>query len=269
MHPSSDRREEIIEELGRLYDLTARLRLECPWDRRQSQESIIAYTLEETYELVDAVNHRATAGNEIVRGELGDLLFQVYFLARVAEEESLYDLGEVAAGIREKLVRRHPHIFGDGIADTPEEVRSRWDEIKRESEGRVGIFHDIPDAFPSTLLAQKLQQRAAAVGFDWENPADVMVKIREETAEVEQELAAGEDRKTVASEIGDLLFAVINLARKVRVDPELALRESAHRFRGRVEEAARAAEAEGLVFDDIDLQTKEAYYQKAKKELNQ
>jgi MazG family protein len=259
-------REAVVSELGRLYDLTRRLRRECPWDRKQTQEDIISYTLEETYELVDTIRNRGTGGDAAVRGELGDLLFQVYFLACVAEEHGLYDLGEVAAGIHAKLVRRHPHIFADGTADTPEAVRKTWEAIKREAEGREGIFHDIPEAFPSTLLAQKLQQRAAAVGFDWEHAPEVLAKVKEETAEVEHELAMGGDPDKVAGELGDLLFSVINLCRKLKVDPELALRGSALRFRERVDGAAGAAGVDGLAFEELGLEGQEAYFQRAKKE---
>lgn len=263
-------REKILNELGRLYDLTQRLRRECPWDRQQTQESIIAYTLEETFELADAIHERVGRGEQAVRGELGDLLFQVYFLAAVAEESGLYDLGEVAAGIHEKLVRRHPHIFGKVAAETPDDVRQNWDAIKREAEGREGIFHDVPSTFPATLFAQKLQQRAAAVGFDWECAAEVLAKVREETAEIERELAEQDSDRTeferVAEEVGDLLFAVVNLARKLRVDPELALRRAALRFRARVEAAAAAAGNDGRVFAEMGLAEQEAYYQQAKKE---
>jgi MazG family protein len=259
-------REAIVSELGRLYDLTLKLRRECPWDRKQTQESIIAYTLEETHELADAIHERATRGYGAVRGELGDLLFQVYFMASVAEEEGLYDLGDVAEGIHTKLVRRHPHIFGEGQAETAEEVRKTWDVIKREAEGREGIFHDVPAGFPSTLLAQKVQQRAAAVGFDWEQAADVMAKVEEETEEIAEVLEAGGDPDRLAAEVGDLLFSVINLARKLKVDPELALRRSALSFRERVETAARSAGEDGRVFEDMDLSEQESYYQRAKKE---
>jgi MazG family protein len=259
-------REEILEQLGRLYDLTRKLRLECPWDRKQTQESIVAYTLEETYELSDAIQHRGVRGEEAVRAELGDLLFQVYFLAAVAEEAGLYDLGQVAADIHEKLVRRHPHIFGEAEAETPDQVRRTWDAIKREAEGREGIFHEVPATFPATLFAQKLQQRAAAVGFDWEHAPEVLEKVKEETAELERELTAEAAPKRVEEEIGDLLFAVVNLARKLRVDPELALRRAALRFKERVEAAAAAAGAAGLVFEEMGLEEQEAYYQLAKKE---
>ena len=274
------RRERLVGELGRLYDLTVRLRTECPWDKKQTQETIVAYTLEETYELADAIRRRVEGdgADKEIRGELGDLLFQVYFLACVAEEQGLYDLGDVASGIHEKLVRRHPHIFGEATAGTPEQVRRNWDAIKRDSEGREGIFHDVPEAFPSTLLAQKLQQRAAAVGFDWQHAPEVMAKIKEETAEVEQELEAAVDPEGAIAgsghdklvwEIGDLLFSVVNLARKLRVDPELALRGSALRFRDRVEGAAKAAGIDGLVFETMSLDDQETYYQQAKKEQRQ
>jgi MazG family protein len=259
-------REAVVAELGRLYDLTRRLRQECPWDRKQTQEDIVSYTLEETYELVDSIRHRATRGDASVRAELGDLLFQVYFLACVAEEQGLYDLGEVASGIHAKLVRRHPHIFGDACADTPEDVRKTWDVIKREVEGREGIFHDVPEAFPSTLLAQKLQQRAAAVGFDWDHAPDVLAKVKEETAEIEHELATAGSPDRVAAEMGDLLFTVVNLCRKLKVDPELALRGSAFRFRERVDAAAGAAGDDGLPFEEMRLHEQEAYYQRVKKE---
>jgi MazG family protein len=264
-------RESIAWELAQLYDLTMRLRAECPWDRKQTQESIIAYTLEETHELADAIYERQTRGDDAVKGELGDLLFQVYFMSAVAEEQGLYDLGDVAAGIHAKLVRRHPHIFGEGQAETAEDVKRTWDVIKKVSEGREGIFHDVPASFPATLLAQKLQQRAAAVGFDWEQAVDVMAKVEEETEEIAEEMAAEQagtgDPQRLADEVGDLLFSVINLSRKLKVDPELALRRSALRFRERVEAAAATATEDGHVFEDMKLQEQESYYQRAKDSL--
>jgi ATP diphosphatase len=218
------------------------------------------------YELVDAIAERQTRGELAVCGELGDLLYQAFFLACVAEEQGLYDLGDVAAGISAKLVRRHPHIFGEAKTVTPEEVGETWDAIKRDSEGREGIFHDIPNSFPSTLLAQKLQQRAAAVGFDWQRAEEVIAKVKEEMAEVEEELARDATDDALLDEVGDLMFAVVNLGRKLKVDPELALRRSALRFRARVERAAEIAGAQGVGFEGLALDEQEAYYQLAKKE---
>ncbi len=294
------RRERVLAELAALYDLTITLRRECPWDRKQTQEDIVAYTLEETYELVDAVQEagavggpRGVSGRDVpetdasadaalarhraVRGELGDLLFQVYFLAQVAAQEGWYDLGEVAAGIHGKLVRRHPHIFGDAAAETADDVRRTWDEIKRTTEGREGIFHEVPLSFPATLYAQKVQQRAATIGFDWRRPADVLAKIEEEAEELRAELRAAADEVAapsrdqapdrVAEEVGDLLFAVVNLARRLKADPELSLRAAAQRFRQRVELAAELAAADGLAFEDVDLDAQDAYFQEAKNAL--
>ncbi len=285
------RRAAVTEELAALYDLTAKLRRECPWDRAQAQPDIVAYTLEETYELIDAVRSLGPSPSDDapqhsdVRGELGDLLFQVYFIAQVAEEAGWYDLGHVAAGIRDKLVRRHPHIFAEAHADTPAEVRRTWDDIKRHTEGREGIFHEVPEALSAALYAQKLQQRAATVGFDWREAAEVFAKIREEADELEEALeaackrdarspaadprvgASGTDPE-VAAEVGDLLFSVVNLARKLAVDPELELRASARRFMQRVQQAAEMADAEGASFEEMDLETQETYYQRAKAATN-
>jgi MazG family protein len=288
---TGERRDAVLASLGRLYDLTGTLRELCPWDREQTQEDIVAYTLEETYELVDAVRAVGPEHHEHVADELGDLLFQVYFLARVAEQAGWYDLGEVAEGIRQKLVRRHPHIFAGATADTPADVKRTWDAVKRHTEGREGIFHAIPAALPGTLYAQKLQQRAATAGFDWPEARPVLDKVREETDEIDEAMAqyaapagaAGEQDPTegpdpterprvsarVAEEVGDLLFAVVNLARKVGADPELELRASADRFRNRVEQAADLAAGEGVAFEEIGLQEQEGYYQRAKVTLAQ
>lgn len=273
-------REKILAELGRLYDLTVVLRDECPWDRKQAQEDIITYTLEEVYELADALRSTGQQRHQLVKGELGDLLFQVYFLARVAEQAGWYDLGDVAAGIREKLIRRHPHVFGEAAAETAEDVKRTWEEVKKTSEGRTGIFHEVPESFPATLFAQKLQQRAGTAGFDWEHAGQVLDKIREEIAELEEALSLAQQEQAgthlnaevsaeVGAELGDLLFAAVNLARKLKVDPELELRAASHRFRARVEEAARLAGLEGKIFEDIDLDEQEAYFQKAKRALRE
>lgn len=284
-------RVAVVEELALLYDLTAVLRAECPWDRAQTQAGIVRYTLEETYELVDAVaqaNHHAAGDAGVHRDvmeELGDLLFQVYFLAVVAQEEGRYHLGDVAYGIRNKLIRRHPHIFGDTEVATADDVRRNWEEIKRHTEGREGVFHEVPASLPSPLLAQKLQARAAEVGFDWPDAEGPLLKVEEELAELRRELsavttsprgpaaspaassAAGSAARPVASELGDLLFAVINVARKLKVDPELALRSAGGRFRARVERAVELAQAEGRVWAALDLDQQEGYYQRAKAEM--
>ena len=178
----------LAEALVDLQDLTRRLRRECPWDREQTERTIVPHTVEEAYEVADA----AVAGDaDALRGELGDLLFQVYFLALLLEERGEGDLESVARGIHEKLVRRHPHVFGDAEARTPGRVRERWEALKTEQEGREGIFHDVPGSLPALLRARKVQRRAAAVGYDWPDLRGPFAKVREELGELEEAVADG------------------------------------------------------------------------------
>ncbi|MCL6105947.1 MAG: nucleoside triphosphate pyrophosphohydrolase [Actinobacteria bacterium] len=264
----------LADALLLLDAVVRRLRRECPWDREQDAGDIVSHTLEETYELIDAVH--AGSGAEVT-GELGDLLFHVFFLSLIAEERGWGDLVRVAAGVTEKLVRRHPHVFGQAEANTAAEVVERWEQIKREREGREGIFHDTPGSLPAALFARRTQSRAAAVGFDWDRPEPVFAKIGEEIAELRAALAVeappegaggGRGPGTEAyHEVGDLLFAAVNLARKLQVDPELALRSAADRFRGRVERAEALARENGDDFAGLPLERQEEYYQRAKSGL--
>lgn len=261
----------LAESLLALEQVVRRLRQECPWDRRQDIASVVTHTLEETYEFIDAAF--AERAGEFT-GEVGDILFHMYFLALMAEEKGWSDLGAIADGIRGKLVRRHPHVFADADAADAAEVVDRWEVIKRGEEGREGIFHDVPASLPAPLLAQRLQLRAAAAGFDWTRVEPVFAKIDEETAEVKSAIEAegGDSRRekkrgpesAVYHEVGDLLFAVVNLARKLEVDPELALRSASVRFRERVEEAERLAAASGEDFSSLPIDRQEEYYQRAK-----
>ncbi len=267
------------QELVSLKRIVDVLRVACPWDREQTPQDIVSYTVEEVYELADAI-----AGDHLehVHGELGDLLLQVVLLALMLSEQGGGDLGSVTAAIEEKLIRRHPHIFADGTASTPSEVKSRWERIKVEQEGREGIFHDVPASFPALLLARKLQQRAASVGFDWDSAAEAFPKIAEEHGELAElfaeaaasaagragaaATAADPDRHDprVPHEVGDLLFATVNVARLLHVDPELALREASRRFERRVITAAELAATEGADWTALDLPAQETYYQRAK-----
>ncbi|MCL4310170.1 MAG: nucleoside triphosphate pyrophosphohydrolase [Actinomycetota bacterium] len=264
--------QPLAQVLLELDELVRTLRRECPWDREQGVDDIVTHTLEETYELIDAAH--AGRGDELT-GELGDLLFHIFFLSHLAEERGWGDLTQVTRGIIDKLVRRHPHVFADASAATAADVVERWERIKRDREGRRGIFHDVPSSLPATLYAQRLQLRAAAVGFDWVRAEPVFDKLAEEIGELTEALAAeppekeGTDKKrgpeTAAyHEIGDVLFAVVNLSRKLRIDPELALRSAAGRFQKRVETAAALARAGGEDFSGLSLARQEEYYQRAK-----
>ena len=257
--------------LAELRELTRRLRAECPWDREQTAVTIVPHTVEEAYEVADA----ARAGDAAkLRDELGDLLFQVYFLSLLLEEQDEGDLDDVARGVHEKLVRRHPHVFGEAEARTAGRVRERWEAIKTEEEGRRGVFHDVPGSLPALLLARKVQRRAAAVGYDWPSLEGPAAKVQEELDELVAELRrAGrpapetEPDRAVEAEIGDLLFTVVNLSRFVNVDPELALRGSAARFRERVERAEELAAEAGEAWTELDLDGQERWYERAKAAL--
>jgi MazG family protein len=258
----------LAEALLDLQELTRLLRRECPWDREQTERTIVPHTVEEAYEVADA----ALAGDaKELHGELGDLLFQVYFLALLLDERGEGDLESVARDVHAKLVRRHPHVFGDAEARTAGRVRERWEAIKTEQEGREGIFHDIAESLPALLLARKVQRRAAAVGYDWPHLAGPLAKVREELAELEVAIADAGPRapETEADpaafhELGDVLFTVVNVARKLNVDPELALRATTRRFVERVEHAADLAAADGEEWTALVLDAQDAYYERAK-----
>jgi XTP/dITP diphosphohydrolase/tetrapyrrole methylase family protein/MazG family protein/ATP diphosphatase len=208
--------------------------------------------------------------------ELGDLLFQVYFLALLLEEDGAGDLEAVARAVHAKLVRRHPHVFGDAEARTAGRVRERWESIKTEQEGRRGVFHDVPASLPALLQARKVQRRAAAVGYDWPDLDGPLDKVREELEELRRELdRAGvpapetEADPAVFGEVGDLLFTIVNVARRLNVDPELALRATTARWTSRVELAAELAAAAGEEWVALDLAGQERWYEQAKRELRE
>ena len=246
------------QALLELQELTERLRRDCPWDREQTTRTIVPHTVEEAYEVADA----ALAGDDDkLLDELGDLLFQVYFLALLLEERGQGDLAQAARLIHEKLVRRHPHVFGDIEAETPGRVKENWERIKREQEGREGVFHHVPDALPALLHARKLQQRAKAVGFEYPDVQGALADLRDELRELEHDLGSEERR---AEELGDVLFAAVNVARKLDVDPELELRRASERFRARVEAAELLARENGEDWSALALERQDHYFDLAK-----
>jgi MazG family protein len=258
----------LSQALLELQELTERLRSDCPWDREQTARTIVPHTVEEAYEVADAAER---GDDDKLRDELGDLLFQVYFLSLLLGERGEGDLEKVARGIHAKLVARHPHVFGEAEARTAGRVRENWERLKREQEGREGIFHDVPTNLPSLIYARKIQRRAAAVGFEYPDAAAALGDLEEELAELRGAFEAGGERPAetepdpaVAGEVGDVLFAAVNVARHLNVDPELALRTVSVRFVARVEEAERLAAGEGQRFDDLPLAEQDRYFDRAK-----
>jgi ATP diphosphatase len=264
MNPSRD--------ISRLIEIMAALRTPktgCPWDLEQNFATIAPYTLEEAYEVADAI-----ARNDLVdlKDELGDLLLQVVFHARMAEEQGAFEFDDVVFAITNKLIRRHPHVFGDAQGATPEEVKGLWDRIKAEEKaeraGRgqpeeAGALSGVPVGMTALTRALKLQDKAGKVGFDWNDPTAVLAKIREECGEIEAEIAAGDSEKA-ASEVGDLLFAVVNLARHLDVDPEATLRACNQKFVRRFAAIERALAEQGRTPQDATLAEMDALWDAAK-----
>jgi MazG family protein len=259
----------LAEALLELQQLTERLRRDCPWDREQTARTIVPHTVEEAYEVADAA-----LGDDRAKllDELGDLLFQVYFLALLLQEEGAGDLEAVARAVHEKLVRRHPHVFGDVEARTAGRVRENWERIKRDQEEREGVFHDVPATLPSLLYARKVQRRARAVGFEYPDVDAALADLDDEVRELKEaiEEAGGEPAPEtephphVLEELGDVLFASVNVARRLNVDPELALRAMSDRFVARVERAERLAGDEGKRWTELGLEEQDRYFDRAK-----
>jgi MazG family protein len=251
-------RPEIPQALARLDEITRRLRRECPWDREQNERTIVPHTVEEAYELADAAQRRDDAK---LLDELGDVLFQVHFLSLLLEERGAGDLAEVAEHCTEKLIRRHPHVFGETEASTAAEVLRNWDQIKQREPGReTGVFGEVPENLPAPLYARKVQRRAASTGFDFPGVEGPIQSVRDELSELEAASSADER----FHELGDLLFAAVNVARKLRVDPELALRAAADRFRSRVLAGGELAASDDRSWDDLAPEEQLAYYARAR-----
>lgn len=257
-----------------LVAVMARLRAPggCPWDREQTYESLAPYLLEEAYESFDAI-HEATEGKpENLREELGDLLLQIIFHAQIAEELGDFTIEDVCAAITKKMILRHPHVFGDKKLDTATEVLNNWDELKRaereitkrEEKPKHSILDDVPLAFPALIEANKLTKKAAKVGFDWQSAEQIFDKLDEEASELKAEISKGENRK-IEEEIGDLLFVIVNLARKLDVEPETALKKTNRKFRRRFKFIETKLKEDGKSFEESNLEEMDALWNRAKK----
>ncbi len=238
----------------------------CPWDREQTLHTLSPYFLEEAYEVVDAISGGDPAK---LCEELGDLLLQIVFVARIARENDWFDVDDVCETISEKMVRRHPHVFGDREVSGSTEVLQNWEQIKRDERAGTdssSVLDGVPNSLPALLKAYRMTEKAAAVGFDWRKPADVMVKMHEEMAELEDELVKGEAsaNERVRAEMGDVLFVMANLARHLQVEPETALQGTNATFMRRFKAMEELAEAKGRDFRDMDLAEQDGLWEEVK-----
>lgn len=253
-------REAQLQAVDRLLTIMDELREQCPWDRKQTMQSLRHLTIEETYELGDAILENDL---EEVKKELGDLLLHIVFYARIGSETGDFDLADVANDICEKLIRRHPHIYGDTQVQDEHEVKANWEKIKLQ-EGKKSVLEGVPDGLPALVKANRVQEKVAGVGFDWEKPEQVFEKVREELEEMEAERAAG-NRDALESEMGDVFFSLVNYARFLGLNPENALERTNKKFIGRFRFLeARAAEA-GRSLHDMSLAEMDRYWEAAKK----
>ena len=254
-------------EMVRFHQLARTLREQCPWDQEQTHRSLVRHLLEETYEVVDALealDPDDPSTDDALVEELGDLLYQIEFHATIAEQEGRFTMADVAQGVHDKLVRRHPHVFGDVVADDTDTVLSNWDAIKRAEKGRTSVFDGIPTSQPSLSYADAVQRKAAKVGFDWPDVEGALPKIAEEVDEVRAAAAAGDER-ALHMELGDLLFSVVNVARHLGVEPEGALRVATQKFRTRFEQVEALARARGIDLHAAELATLDGLWDEVKR----
>ncbi|MDA8175386.1 MAG: nucleoside triphosphate pyrophosphohydrolase [Nitrospiraceae bacterium] len=250
------------EKLERLAEVTKDLRARCPWDKKQTPSSLKPYIIEEAYEVLEAIDSGQPG---LLSEELGDLLFQVVIQSEIASEKGQFGIEDVLERITEKMVSRHPHVFGQEQAATAEDVLSRWHELKKkEGKQKHSILEGIPASLPALLRAFKVQKRAGRVGFDWQGPKDVLPKIKEEIAEFGAAMSKN-DMPEMEEELGDILFSIVNLARHAGIDPEQALGKSVNKFSARFREIEKEAKKRGIGLSDMGLEEMDAVWEKTKK----
>jgi len=252
-------KDERLVAFERLLNIMDDLRAKCPWDKKQTMESLRHLTIEETYELGDAI-----LNNDLqeVKKELGDLLLHIFFYAKIGSETNSFNIADVANGVCEKLIERHPHIYGDVQVNNEEDVKRNWEKIKLK-EGNKSVLGGVPKSLPALVKATRIQDKAAGVGFDWDNIDDVFAKIKEEIDELHAEVKA-QKQSNIESEFGDVLFSLINYARFLKVNPEDALERTNRKFIARFQYLEEKATAQGKSLKDMTLQEMETYWQEAK-----
>ncbi len=254
-------KQEKIEAFGRLLDVLDTLREKCPWDRKQTNESLRPNTIEEVYELCDALIADDVPN---IKKELGDVLLHVAFYSKIADEKEQFDIADVCNALTDKLIFRHPHIYGEVKAETADAVADNWEQIKlKEKDGNKTVLSGVPGALPALIKAYRIQEKAAHVGFDWEQPSQVWDKVKEETAEVEAELKAG-NHEGVEKEFGDLFFSIVNAARLYDVVPENALEATNRKFIKRFNYLEAKAKEAGKSLKEMTLAEMDEYWNEAK-----
>ena len=253
-------RKDQLEAFNRLLDIMDDLREKCPWDKKQTLESLRHLTIEETYELADAILDNDL---EEIKKELGDLLLHIVFYAKIGSEKEAFDIADVATSISEKLIDRHPHIYGDVEVKDEKEVKENWEKLKLK-EGKKSVLEGVPRSLPAMIKANRIQDKVAGVGFDWEKPEQVWEKVQEELGELNDELAATDQQK-IEKEFGDVLFSMVNYARFIGVNPENALEKTNKKFIERFQYLEQAAKKVGKSLHDMSLAEMDVFWEESKK----
>lgn len=265
MQPSEKRKSQLAA-FDRLLTIMEELREQCPWDRKQTMESLRHLTIEETFELSDTI---LDGDLEEVKKELGDILLHIVFYAKIGDEKNAFDIGQVIQQLNEKLIRRHPHIYGDAVAEDEEAVKQNWEKIKLKEKGNQSVLGGVPKSLPALIKAMRIQEKARGVGFDWENRGQVWEKVEEEMQEFKEALDAEDgvvrDNEAATAEFGDLLFSLINYARYVEVNPEEALERTNRKFIHRFQYLEQAAKSVGKSLSEMSLSEMDVYWEAAKK----
>ena len=252
-------RKQQLDAFNRLLDIMDELREKCPWDKKQTLESLRHLTIEETYELADAI-----LDNDLqeIKKELGDVLLHIVFYAKIGSEKQAFDIADVANSISDKLIHRHPHIYGDVEVKDEKEVKQNWEKLKLK-EGKKSVLEGVPKSLPALVKASRIQDKVAGVGFDWEEPKQVWEKVQEEIAELNEEIKAN-NQENIEKEFGDVLFSMINYARFIKVNPENALEKTNKKFINRFQYLEEAAKNEGKELADMSLTEMDVYWEKSK-----
>ncbi len=253
-------RAQQLEAFNRLLDIMDDLREKCPWDKKQTLESLRHLTIEETYELADAILDNDL---EEIKKELGDLLLHIIFYAKIGSEKKAFDIADVANSISDKLIDRHPHIYGDVEVENEEQVKQNWEKLKLK-EGKKSVLEGVPKSLPAMVKANRIQDKVSGVGFDWEEPHQVWEKVQEELSELNDEIKKG-NQERIASEFGDVLFSMVNYARFIKVNPENALERTNKKFIQRFQYLEKAAQENGKKLADMSLAEMDVFWDEAKK----